>query len=578
MPKTSHYTMRLLGPFALLSPGGTRIDISSKKACALLALLAMAPNGERSRTWLRTLLWETRDEAQAMASLRRELSSLGQQLDACDAGFLVLRHRDRIRLDLGCINVDALNLAMGTDPDSHIHNSEFLEGFDLRDSEGFEDWLRVQRSRMDDLAAVIAQSGGIDHASPARLLGEPLPPKEALLVHMPPPVPIKPSLSVIPFLHEGGRKTSISIGYAEEIGFAIARYPALFVVASAAASTLSDAGMGLREIAHQLGVRYLVDGRVELTEDKIVVTLSLLEGRTASAIWSQRFVGERENQTALQEEIAAQTASQIRSKIDLTEQHRGRTGQVHGADSYDLYWRAQARFREWTPDGNRAAIALCERIEEIEPGNVLVSALLGFCHAIAYQAGWSDDPQASRQAAIRCYQFALASDPNNVEVLGYAAGTMVSIGGDMRVAERLIDRALSILPGYQPTLFWGGWVDIANGKAARARSRFEMSLRVNPASAVRAYAIGGIGIAFLLDGQFDDAYTMLSDAVTYGGHYPASLAGYCIAAAMVGQTDEARSALQALEQRTPIANVLSIVQDAALRNRLLSVIDAVRAT
>ncbi|MEQ1510410.1 MAG: tetratricopeptide repeat protein [Sphingopyxis sp.] len=573
----SHYALRLLGPFALLTPDGTRIDISSKKACALLALLAMASNGERSRTWLRTMLWETRDEEQAMASLRRELSSLGRQLDACGAGTLLLRSRDRIQLDLGRINVDALDLALHIDSASSIRDNQFLEGFDLRDSEAFEDWLRNQRSRIDDLVETIAQSSGIDHASPDSLLGEALPPKEALLVHMPPPVPIKPSLAVMPFLYDGERNNSISIGYAEEIGFAIARYPALFVVASAAASALYEAGMGPRDIAHQLGVRYLVDGRIELTEEKIVVAVSLLEGKTAASIWSHRFVSDRVGQTALQEEIAEQTASQIRSKIDLTERHRGRTGQLRSADSYDLYWQAQAQFREWTAEGNRAAIALCKRIEEVEPGNVLVAALVGFCHAIAYQAGWSVDPLASRQAAISCYQFTLASDPNNVEVLGYAAGTMVSIGGDMRVAERLIDRALSILPGYQPTLFWGGWVDIANGKAARARSRFEMSLRVNPASAVRAYAIGGIGIAFLLEGQFDDAYTMLSDAVTYGGHYPASLAGYCIAAAMVGQTEEARAALQALEQRTPIANVLSIVQDEALRNRLLSVMDAVRA-
>ena len=575
--QTGLFGLRLLGPFALSAPDGGRIDISSQKGRALIALLAMAPNGERSRAWLRTMLWETRGEAQAMASLRRELSSLGQLFDAHGAGALLVRGRDSIRLDLDRLTVDALDVAAHFDADHRSARPDFLEGIDLPDGEAFEDWLRACRSRIDDLVATLAAQPAENRATAEAILGEALPPKESLLIERPPPVPVKPSLAVLPFVMDGERDGVIGQAMAEEVSFSLAHYPALFVVAAAAASSLLLTGLSPVDIAHRLGVRYLIDGRVERAGDRLRVAVQLLEGGSASPIWTQRFEGSESGLFELQDDIARAAAAQIWSTIDLSERQRSRSSQLNHADCYALYWHAHARFREWTPEGNREAIRLCARIEAIEPGNVLVSALAGFCNGVACQAGWADDPAASRAAAVRHLQFALATDPNNVEVLGYAAGTMVSIGGDMRVADRLIDRALAILPAYQPTLFWGGWVDISNNRPARARERFELSLRINPASGVRAYAIGGIGITLLLEGAYEDAYAMLSDAVTYGGQYPASLAGFCIAAAMVGDSDSARTALAAIERHTPIENVLSIVRDPTLRQGLDAVIAGLRA-
>jgi DNA-binding SARP family transcriptional activator len=70
------FELKLVGPFHLRGPDGRRLNIASKKAQALLALLAMSGSGERTRVWLQTQLWGTRAADQAQASLRNELSSL----------------------------------------------------------------------------------------------------------------------------------------------------------------------------------------------------------------------------------------------------------------------------------------------------------------------------------------------------------------------------------------------------------------------------------------------------------------------------------------------------------------------
>src|SRR3546814_6952846 len=72
----ARYKLRLLGAFQLTAPNGQRIDITSKKAIALLALLASADSGERWRAWIQDKLWGSRELRQAQASLRRELHGL----------------------------------------------------------------------------------------------------------------------------------------------------------------------------------------------------------------------------------------------------------------------------------------------------------------------------------------------------------------------------------------------------------------------------------------------------------------------------------------------------------------------
>ena len=70
------FTLRLLGAFRLRAPNGERIEITSRKGAALIAMLAMASEGERTRGWLQEKLWGARQHTQARSSLRRELSDL----------------------------------------------------------------------------------------------------------------------------------------------------------------------------------------------------------------------------------------------------------------------------------------------------------------------------------------------------------------------------------------------------------------------------------------------------------------------------------------------------------------------
>ncbi len=147
------FELFLFGPFTVLSPEGSDITPSSRKACAILAMLAVAPRGSRSRLWLRDKLWSDRGEDQASASLRQALLDIRKALGVRSAHALTA-DKNTISLDLGAVRVDALDML---DPSRRkalpTVTEDFLEGIDVRDPE-FEEWLTVERqswlARLED--------------------------------------------------------------------------------------------------------------------------------------------------------------------------------------------------------------------------------------------------------------------------------------------------------------------------------------------------------------------------------------------------------------------------------------------
>lgn len=560
------FHLRLLGPFGLFSTEGERIPVPSKRASALLALLAMTPSGERSRVWLQTLLWGNRATEQAQASLRRELSSLSMLLASYSATPLIMRSSSRVALDLRRFEVDALMITPSTSTCVMLRPT-FLEGFDLPGCDEFEDWLRAQRSRIEEVAAVVIQPPLLKSITPEEILGGPLPPRQDLLHDKPLPLTPKPSIAILPFTSGDSRGESHMPGLmlAEATAMSLARYPHIFVVSTSSAAALLQRKQLPSEIAATLGVQYLLEGTFSQSGKSLRASVRLLDASRGIQRWAQSFSASSDDFAALQDEIAEAIAPQIWTQIDQAERHRGLSRQTRAGDTYDLYWRANALIHQWTPNSVQEALTLTQTLVEQEPESGWVAALCAFCNAVAFTTGWASNAEAARRTAIIEYQNALRLEPDNVEVMGYCAGTLTLIGGDPRIADHLIDRALSLFPSYQPSLFWGGWVDLANGRPERASERFELSLRINPISGVRSYAITGIGLARLMMGDISEAYVLLFEAHIHIPHYAVTMAGLYMAARLKGEESVAKTIAERLQRSGSLDRVFALFTNPAHR-------------
>ena len=149
------FLLELIGGFYLRDPQGSSLDIPSKKGRGLLALLATAEHGERTRSWLQEHLWA---RGSSQDSLRKELSSLRALLSSSGLDPIPKSvPRDVIRLDLDCFDIDVRN------PKEEA-KGEFLEGLDIPHENNFEEWLREQRAYYDSLKATSIDRDPIENA------------------------------------------------------------------------------------------------------------------------------------------------------------------------------------------------------------------------------------------------------------------------------------------------------------------------------------------------------------------------------------------------------------------------------
>lgn len=565
------FTLRLLGPFGLFRSDGSRIEISSKKSIAILAMLATAPNGLRSRGWLRGMLWGERGEAQASASLRKELSNLCAALEEQDAGELIEREMQRIRLRLSLLEVDIFAENLGrTHPAQAI--GEFLEGIDIPGAEAFDEWLRDERMRIEDFGETLdglapaepRAEGGSGHGSPPEL-----PATAEGTAGLPP----KPSLAVLPFEmipSTAGESAWLTEAMADELGLLLSQYPQIFFVSSASARRLSHSCADPRELSQALGVRYLVEGTIALLDpsDLLRVSIKLVDGSTGEQIWGRSVQTRRAQLADLEQEIARQIAPMIWSRIDASERNRVLRRVGPPIDSYETYWQASGLLRTWEPEAITEATRLLDGLLRSTPACPWANALASFCCALGYFLELGEDRDTLLRRSIQYRQMALARGEDNVEALGYCIGAILLSKGDAVLADRLVTRALAILPTFQPSLFWGGWVDLASGKLDRAEERFELALRFNPATGVRGETLCGIGFCAILRGEVARAARVFAEAQAEAPNFPALQAGLALTQAAGGSGGAAEQGSdRAATLKPDVMRFLSLIQQPDLRDR-----------
>jgi TolB-like protein len=153
--------IKLLGGFDVRLASGEAVEIASRKTRALLAHLALPAGRAHARDRLTCLLWSDRGDKQARDSLRQAFSELGRALGAITPPPLVKNH-DTISLDAATTEVDAMAFerlaASNAAGDLHraveIYSGDLFDGFGVNDF-GFEEWLRLERQRLRDLATTV---------------------------------------------------------------------------------------------------------------------------------------------------------------------------------------------------------------------------------------------------------------------------------------------------------------------------------------------------------------------------------------------------------------------------------------
>jgi TolB-like protein/tetratricopeptide (TPR) repeat protein len=356
-------------------------------------------------------------------------------------------------------------------------------------------------------------------------------------------LPDKPSIAVLPFQNMSGDpgQEYFVDGMTEEIITALSRVPSFFVVARHSTFAYKGTSPSIRHVGRELGVRYMLEGSVRKSGERVRITVQLVDATTGMHIWADRFDGVLTDIFELQDRVAASVVGAIEPRLRDSEIERARLKPTGDLQAYDLVLRGRFAFER----GGGAvadAIRFLRHAVEIDPDYSLALALLAFSNFTLLANHRITATEAELDGYVQMAHDAVRQSPDDPEVLVPAANLIALPGGDFRAATAVMDRAC-ILNG-NSTEAWAasGLLRAYLGEIELALDHLERSRRLNPRIAFFQHV--GFTVAHFVAGKYDEAVNWTAAGLSrYVTHVP--LLRYRAASlGLLGRTDEARQVVQ----------------------------------
>jgi TolB-like protein/class 3 adenylate cyclase len=293
------------------------------------------------------------------------------------------------------------------------------------------------------------------------------------------PLPDKPSLAVLPFQNMSGdpEQEYFADGMVEEITTAIARLPWLFVIARNSAFTYKGKPVDVKQVAQELGVRYVLEGSVRKAGNRVRITGQLIDTTTGAHIWADRFDGALDDIFGLQDQVASSVAGAIEPKLRQSEIERASRKPAANLTAYDLYLRALAQSYRYTEEGLADAVVLARQALAINPSYAPAAAAIGWCRALQRIQGWGALSDDDIGEACRLARQALEAERDDAETIWQAAYTLFLFTGEAAMAAAALDRALALNPNAAHAWLARGHIDASRNQPETAIEALERARR-----------------------------------------------------------------------------------------------------
>jgi adenylate cyclase len=191
----------------------------------------------------------------------------------------------------------------------------------------------------------------------------------AMATRKPLPLPDKPSVAVLPFANLSGdpEQEYFADGMVEDIITALSRYRWLFVIARNSSFTYKGRAVDLKQVARELGVRYVLEGSVRKAASRVRIAGQLIDGSTGAHLWADRFEGALEDIFDLQDRVTASVVGAIAPRLEQAEIERAKRKPTENLDAYDYFLRGTASLHLFTRDSLLEARSLYQRATELDP-------------------------------------------------------------------------------------------------------------------------------------------------------------------------------------------------------------------
>ena len=356
--------------------------------------------------------------------------------------------------------------------------------------------------------------------------------------------PERPSIAVLPFQNMSGdpEQEHFCDGLVEDIITTLSKLAGLRVIARNSSFVYKGRSVDVREAAKLLGVRYVLEGSVRRSGNRVRVTVQLIDAKDGTHLWAERYDRAIEDIFAIQDEITLVLATEMQVKLTEGEQARPRYTTTHNVEAWTYWVQGLASFRQAVTKENNASASACwEKALTLDPASAALNAMLGFIHCLDARFGWWDDRETAIIKARTYADRALQLDPNNAD--GHIAlGLLCWLRGQYDEAVFNARKAVQLAPGSADVAELASFILTPSGYPKEGLVLIQKASNLSPNHP--PMYLGSLGNAYRLSGQIDEAIAAFEA-------YNARSAGFGLVDLVIayqenGQADKAKDAAKRL--------------------------------
>jgi len=356
------------------------------------------------------------------------------------------------------------------------------------------------------------------------------------------PLPEEPSIAVLPFtnMSEDPKQEFLCDGITDELITALSKVPDLFVISRTSTFAYKDKPVKVKQVAEELGVRYVLEGSVQRSGDRVRVIAQLIDAIAGDHLWAERYDRDLKDIFKLQDDLTIKIITALRIKLTRGEDaKRLAGGRTENLQYIEKKFEGLSYLRKFNKESNAEAKQIYKEMIDMEPE--LFNAYVGLATANLMDVwlGASSSPRESLGKAIKLCNKAIALDESQ-DVPHAILGHIYAM---MRQYDKAIEegqRSVAINPNSADAYVWLGMSLNYAGRPEEAIEMIKKGMRLAPFSP--AYVMQNLGNAYREAGLYEEAITEYKKCIK---REPNNIMGHSLLSityAMVGRYDEAREA------------------------------------
>ena len=220
-------------------------------------------------------------------------------------------------------------------------------------------------------------------------------------------LPDKPSIAVLPFVNISSDPSQeyFSDGLTEQIITGISKLPNLFVIARNSTFTYKGKAVKVQQVAEEMGVKYVLEGSVQKSGDRVRINAQLIDAQTAHHLWAESYDRDLEDIFAIQDDITLKLMETLQVKLIPGAKYHYYEGRTDSIQAYIKFLQGSEYFFKMTAGDNIQARKCFEEAIAIDQNYSLAYAMLAFAHLTDVFQNWSQSPldsfEQAEQAAVK---------------------------------------------------------------------------------------------------------------------------------------------------------------------------------